>query len=112
MALQDAICGYIWDSLSIRFAWVMLTDADVLRLVEDLSALLFYDETGGTEDDRGFVDVVVLVTGIVRREIPREAPPPGISHLNVPTPPASRINVVSESGFPVQRMANARRIWP
>jgi hypothetical protein len=75
-----------------------------------VTALPFYDETGGTEDDRRFVDVVVFVTGIVRRDLQRETSAPGISHLNVPTPPASRISVVSESGFPVQRMANARRI--
>lgn len=34
------------------------------------------------------------------------------THLNVPTPPASRIREVSVNGLPVQRMANARRICP
>jgi hypothetical protein len=36
----------------------------------------------------------------------------GSTHLNVPTPPASRIKDVSVNGFPVHRIANARRMCP
>ena len=73
---------------------------------------LFNHETTPENDGR-LVDVMMLVTGLVvyvSNELPKNAS--GIDYLKVPTPPASRINDVSANGFPVQRMAKARRICP
>lgn len=88
---------------------------------------LLYDELAA-EDDCRFIDIVVFIAA---RFLISHCPPTGsntaficwrcfatsqditsATHLNVPTPPASRISEVSFNGLPVQRMANARRMCP
>lgn len=57
-------------------------------------------------------DEIRRSAGNKRGEGAREKGITQVTYLNVPTPPASRINDVSIKGFPVHRIANARRICP
>lgn len=73
------------------------------------SPTLILDHKTSSEDNRRFLDIMMFVTGVVSTA---RGTATGLSHLSVPTPPASRISAVSVNGFPTQRMAKARRIWP
>lgn len=79
------------------------------------------DNKCASQNDCWLIDVAVLIAGVGSAVFCRCLQPstPGLqglklfaTHLRVPTPPASRIKEVSSNGLPVQRIANARRIWP
>lgn len=79
------------------------------------------DHKASAENYSWFVDVVVFVTEFASVPMAISSDPRSPIHegehrrntyLKVPTPPASRIKDVSCNGFPVHRIASARRIWP
>lgn len=78
-----------------------------------------FDDESASQDDCRLIDVVVLIAVPVSDVVSPKSCCDSVprldefaTHLNVPTPPASRINAVSVRGLPTQRIANARRICP
>jgi hypothetical protein len=73
-----------------------------------------FDNEGASEENCWLVNTVMLVADtkrVVSGEINDQEI--ALTHLNVPTPPASsRKDGPSPSDWPAQRCAKARRMWP